>query len=405
MCQLPCLRSILAAALVVGVASAQSTTWTGFASADWFTAANWSRGVPTGTTSAIIGTRGFRPIVSGGGAECLDLQVLGSLTIDALRILTVHGSADLQATVLGDGTLGFVGSGAAGSVTMGAGVSVGALRLAMARDLTLRDVSVRNDLAFSGAGRLLWEGEVAVGRNLILTGQEVVMLGGGVNITVGNDATLGTVATMTAPFTRLSVANDLTAATTFRPLSGEVVFTGPTMHAVGSASGEWASIRVAAGSLVLPDGSVLHGSLVAEAGATLRIGALTLRPLGPVELRSAATIAAGTLDVPGASMHRVTIAGIDFQSAVVRTAGLAIVGRVEFGFLRVTDGSALLGSASDTPAGTAPASGSTRRTPRGGWRSARSSRSRRPRSTASTRRWSSPGARCVRRSESPRGRR
>ena len=339
-------RLILGLSLL-GTAPAQSTTWNGSTSSNWFSAANWSAGVPTSTTTAIIGSRGLRPMINAGGAACLDLQTLGTLTIDAGRRLSVSGSVNLQADVLGDGALALVGGGAARSLTMAPGVSAGTASLTGGSDVSVTDVTFRVDLAYSGTGRLLWGGTIGVGRNLILTGQEVVMIGGVANVTVGGDATLSTTATMLTPFTTLSVADDLTAGASFRPSSGEIVFTGNTAHAVSSASNQWASIRLAAGSLSLPSASV-NGSLVADPGATLSLTDLGVSPVGPVELRSATPISARNLYVWGGQNALVTLQGIDFEAAEVRTARLMISGRIAFGSLLLTEVSSLLGGASDT---------------------------------------------------------
>ncbi|MEZ5962799.1 MAG: hypothetical protein R3F56_03030 [Planctomycetota bacterium] len=351
--QVPLATLLTAFLLLAGAAQAQtSTTWVGLVSSDWFNAANWTAGLPDDRTDAIIDTRGFAPVVAAGGAVCRDLRVLRTMTIDAQRLLGVYGSADVQANVSGDGALSFVGIGAAGTLATAPGTSVGIVRLTAGRDLTMRDVSIRLDLAYSGAGRLLWGGTVDVGRDLILTGQEVVVLSGGVAVTVGDDATLATTATMTAPFTTLSVTDDLTAGASFQPTSGEIVFTGATTHAVSSATDQWASIRLAAGSLTLPTTTVLRGSLIAEAGAALNLTALTLQwpgpNMGPFELRSATTISAQALSVPAFAGDSITLAGINFATAEVHNAALTISGQVEFDLLRLTDGSSLLGGPSDT---------------------------------------------------------
>ncbi len=77
---------------------AQSTTWTGAASASWGDPGNWTSGVPNSATSANIPapTGAFTPSTNGvASAACLNLtlQGTGDLNLAAGFPLAVHGNA------------------------------------------------------------------------------------------------------------------------------------------------------------------------------------------------------------------------------------------------------------------------------------------------------------------------
>ena len=74
------------------VAPVTMTTWTGNVSQDWFTAGNWTAGVPTSTIDALIPTgRPFYPVIGSGNAATRDLTNNGSITQGAGTI-TVSGA-------------------------------------------------------------------------------------------------------------------------------------------------------------------------------------------------------------------------------------------------------------------------------------------------------------------------
>lgn len=74
----------------------QPGLWTGAISTDWFTAGNWSDGiVPSATTNVTIPADAVRmPVISSGFADCDQLTLLGTLTIQD-KELDVAGNADI----------------------------------------------------------------------------------------------------------------------------------------------------------------------------------------------------------------------------------------------------------------------------------------------------------------------
>ena len=76
-----------------------STSWTGAISTSWFSASNWTNGVPNAITDAIIGdasfTGTFQPVISLNGAYCKSVQigeaVPATLTLTNNRSMTFNG--------------------------------------------------------------------------------------------------------------------------------------------------------------------------------------------------------------------------------------------------------------------------------------------------------------------------
>ena len=81
------------------VVAQSSTSWTGANSTSWFSASNWTNGVPDATTDAIIGdasfTGSFQPVISLNGALCKSVQigdaVPATLTLNNNRSMTFFG--------------------------------------------------------------------------------------------------------------------------------------------------------------------------------------------------------------------------------------------------------------------------------------------------------------------------
>jgi hypothetical protein len=102
-----------AQAMLLTPAAATLTAWTGTVSTDWFTAGNWSAGVPTSSLEAVIpSTAPFMPLIGGSGAA-----VAKSLTINTGGTLTMSGGTfDEQGSWTNNGT--FTATG--GTVQLGA---------------------------------------------------------------------------------------------------------------------------------------------------------------------------------------------------------------------------------------------------------------------------------------------
>ncbi|MFM7710098.1 MAG: hypothetical protein ACKO5C_04220, partial [Ferruginibacter sp.] len=76
-----------------------STSWIGAISTNWFSASNWTNGVPNATTNAMIGdasfTGAFQPVIALSGASCKSVQlgeaVPATLTLTNNRRITFYG--------------------------------------------------------------------------------------------------------------------------------------------------------------------------------------------------------------------------------------------------------------------------------------------------------------------------
>ncbi len=88
-----------------------ANSWTGTVSTDWFTSANWSGGVPTATTDALIsGSAPFQPSIASGTATAR------TLTIGSGATLTMSGGTlDVQGDWQNSGTFAATG----GTVSVG----------------------------------------------------------------------------------------------------------------------------------------------------------------------------------------------------------------------------------------------------------------------------------------------
>lgn len=118
------LFSLFMALLISQHLMAQTKTWNGSASTDWYTAANWTpsngatAGAPTATDNVVINIASPDPIIASGNAvaKSISLDVAGSaLTISSGASLTVSASSGKVISVIGgaitnNGTLSITNS-------------------------------------------------------------------------------------------------------------------------------------------------------------------------------------------------------------------------------------------------------------------------------------------------------
>ncbi|RYY18155.1 MAG: hypothetical protein EOO36_08770, partial [Cytophagaceae bacterium] len=96
------------------------TSWTGTISTDWFTAGNWSAGVPTSALDATIpGSAPFMPLISAGAAVAKSLTIISGATLSM-----TGGTLDEQGNWTNNGTFTATGGtvqlgGTAGSQIVG----------------------------------------------------------------------------------------------------------------------------------------------------------------------------------------------------------------------------------------------------------------------------------------------
>jgi T5SS/PEP-CTERM-associated repeat protein len=107
--------SLIALFLTSAPAFAQTTVWTDSVG-DWFTATNWSAGVPTSSTTAQVNNGGTAQIMS-SGAVAAEVD-LGLVAGDA-GILSPSGTGDGTLNIIGGGTL------SSGDATLGASSAIG----------------------------------------------------------------------------------------------------------------------------------------------------------------------------------------------------------------------------------------------------------------------------------------
>src|SRR5436305_2172341 len=154
-------------ALLIAFASAfgQTTVWTD-ANGDWFTAANWSAGVPDSSTTAQINNGGTAQILSSGAAASeVDL---GVLTGD-VGTLSVSGAGNLQ-----DAGAMNVGQGGSGTLNITEGGIVSDLAATIGAGSGSTGVAL-----VDGAGST-WsnDGGITVGGNAKATGTLTISNGG-----------------------------------------------------------------------------------------------------------------------------------------------------------------------------------------------------------------------------------
>jgi T5SS/PEP-CTERM-associated repeat protein len=109
------------------VSTRAQTNWTGATSNDWFTASNWSAGVPAGTSATINTVTPNPTVVAAAGATAQTLDVgsvgLGNLTITNGGTLTTFGGVNIG-TPIGRGDVTVTGPGSQLFV-INSGVQVG----------------------------------------------------------------------------------------------------------------------------------------------------------------------------------------------------------------------------------------------------------------------------------------
>jgi len=98
---------------MVSIGASAQTTWTGATSTDWFTASNWSSGVPTTSTAATIPSGpGNQPVVMYFGAYCKTLTISSGAALSITGgTLSVFGALSNSGTLtFTTGTLQLTGN-------------------------------------------------------------------------------------------------------------------------------------------------------------------------------------------------------------------------------------------------------------------------------------------------------
>jgi T5SS/PEP-CTERM-associated repeat protein len=108
--------ALVALGLILTPSASRAADWTGANSTDWFDPANWSGGVPTNATDAVIDTATPNPAeVDGAPAQAHDIYVGNAGT----GALTIQNGGAVSSDI---GVVGY-NAGSTGTVTVGAGSS------------------------------------------------------------------------------------------------------------------------------------------------------------------------------------------------------------------------------------------------------------------------------------------
>src|SRR4051812_23767109 len=85
----------MAAVFVISFASSAQTSWTGSVSTDWSNPANWSSGVPTSSTDAVVGSTSVKPVIN-NTSNCQSLTLSGTASLTVNKPLTVSGNITIN---------------------------------------------------------------------------------------------------------------------------------------------------------------------------------------------------------------------------------------------------------------------------------------------------------------------
>jgi predicted membrane protein len=124
-----------------GCTSGAISEWDGSSGTDWFTAANWSNGVPNDQTPARIpSTASAMPVINAAGAECFHLMVLpgASVEIAASNSLDVYGDLVMRGSFIpNQSTVNMVGTCASGRLNSGGNTNLHSLLVNNINDVAI----------------------------------------------------------------------------------------------------------------------------------------------------------------------------------------------------------------------------------------------------------------------------
>ena len=115
---------------VASISGSSDTTWTGATNTDWFTASNWSAGLPDATKSCIIEDVTNDPVIGSAGAICNSLTNNGAITMTNASGATLDVYADLYNTgsiTQNDGVITLTDSGGGTDNTLNTNSAISSL--------------------------------------------------------------------------------------------------------------------------------------------------------------------------------------------------------------------------------------------------------------------------------------
>lgn len=76
-----------------------TTTWTGAVSTNWFTAGNWSGGLPSSTLNCVINDSTRDPVIGSGTATCKSMDIGNGILTHTSGTLEIYGSIESTGTI------------------------------------------------------------------------------------------------------------------------------------------------------------------------------------------------------------------------------------------------------------------------------------------------------------------
>lgn len=246
---------------------AQTTNWTG-GTGSWFTAGNWSNGIPGASDTATIGNGGTAQINAAASVQTLNIYsfVANRSTVD----LQVGGSLSASNGI-------FVGTGPApGTLTLSGSTNVtGPITLANAIIQSNVTGTLSNSITIDRSyGAFI---DVAAGTTLTLAGPisggSLVITGGGTTIYAGTDTSTG--GTVIQSGASLRIGNGGTSGTIGSGSVGNygaLIFNRRDSLTVANVIDGSGTIEIASGTLIYIGTGGNDGLLTIDPGATLQLG-------------------------------------------------------------------------------------------------------------------------------------
>ena len=165
--------------------STVSTNWTGTTSANWFTASNWSAGLPNEKIPAVIlASAPNQPTIGAVGANVfhLTIQPGATLTIAGTNTINIYGNLDIKgAFVANNSTVNFVGACWSAEIYASAPVQFYSLTIANSQNVAVKtgNYSLINTLTVS-SGMFETNDSLTLISSAALTARIAEITGGGI---------------------------------------------------------------------------------------------------------------------------------------------------------------------------------------------------------------------------------
>lgn len=269
--------------LFTTAANAQNTTWNGNVSTDWFTAANWSNGVPGPAGNATIpwlASNKFRPVIGASTSLAsitinnndLTLDIAAGVLVSVANNLSVGTSATM--TNLGrlsvGGTLTVNGTFQNG----GDSVTVGNLNVGNSRDMKVGSgvLGILNQTSTFGGNLRIETGTVNIFSNFTLAGSGNIHVDAGALNFFGNSTFTGNGSLFSGTGTVLFSENiTITGGGDFFGEEGTILMEGATWNTTGGGvfDAGTSTVVFSGDSQILTGKDMTFHNLVIEEGSTV----------------------------------------------------------------------------------------------------------------------------------------